>query len=195
MDPQKKLLLPAGFLLFFASLALSFLIVQVQATELIEEEGSKTANSEPQAVGTIQWQSRYTVCALYDLDCAPEPLAVTPEQSEELKGLALTDIALKYPIPEWTVRAENNQTIIIKNLEGLCPLHKEMYHLGPNESGEYIAVYYGPGVIGAAGGAYLVTDTALRNLPEEEKQKIAQGSYEFVSQEDLISLLDSFSEM
>ena len=70
-----------------------------------------------------------------------------------------------------------------------------MYHLGSNENGQYVAVYYGPSAVGSAAGAFLVTDVPVARLSVEQRSELEQGKYEYYSQDELISMLDNLSEL
>jgi hypothetical protein len=70
-----------------------------------------------------------------------------------------------------------------------------MYHLGSSENDQYVAVYYGPSAVGSAAGAFLVTDVPLNRLNAEQMNALYAGEYEYHSQDDLIAMLDNFSEL
>jgi len=70
-----------------------------------------------------------------------------------------------------------------------------VYHLGSSENGQYVAVYYGPSAVGNAAGAFLVTDVPISRLNTEQLAALTAGSYEYRSQDDLIAMLDNFSEL
>lgn len=195
MDQRKTILISGGLLLFCASAALSYLITQVQEMEIPQQEQWTAASMDPAAPKKFVWLEQYTVCALYELDCEPEQIEGDAGAEKEIADLELAEIAARYPLPDWSVASDDQTVTMTKNLPGMCSNHKQIYHLGVNESGEYLTVFYGPAQVGAAGGAYLITDTSWSKLSQEEREKILAGSYQFQEQEDLIAILDSFSEI
>ena len=194
MDKANRLLLAAGTLIFCFSAALTYLVLDIQSMAE-QEKNTALANSEVAAPPTFIWQERYEVCKLYELDCKPQKIDGEQAAEEVLASLELAEIADKYALPEWSVTADKEQIVLTKNLAGLCPKHKKIYHFGKNESGEYLAVLYGPYQVGGGGGTYLLTDIAWQQISTEEQEKILQGDYEFYLQEDMITALDSFSEL
>ena len=84
---------------------------------------------------------------------------------------------------------------ICHNIAGLCPEHRQMYHLGVNENGQYVAVYYGPSAVGSEAGAFLVTDVPVNRLSPQQCNELQEGVYEYYSQDELIAMLDNFSEL
>ena len=70
-----------------------------------------------------------------------------------------------------------------------------MYHLGLNENGQYMAVYYGPSAVASAGGTFLVTEVPVDRLSPQQRSELEDGSYEYSSQDELIAMLDNFSEL
>ena len=195
MDKSNRLLLAAGVLIFCFSAALTYLILDIQSMVEQREESLALVNSEAIPPPTFVWQEKYIVCQLYELDCEPQKIDGEQMREDVLAGLALVEIANRYPLPEWSVTEEKQQITLTKNLDGLCPKHKKIYHFGANASGEYLAVLYGPHQVGNSGGTYLLTDIAWQKISLEEREKIMQGEYEFYFQEDMIAALDSFSEL
>ena len=74
-------------------------------------------------------------------------------------------------------------------------MHHNFYHLGSSENKQYVAVYYGPSEVGNAAGAFLVTDVPINRLSQEQRTALLAGEYEYRSQDDLIAMLDNFSEL
>lgn len=195
MGNGRKIFLSLGLLVFFFSAATSYLILQIDELAKSEEEGLALASSEVAVPTTFLWQEAYEVCSLYELDCTARQFEAEKEVEERLAKLDLQEIAKIYPLPEWSVVEHNKDIIMTRNLPGLCPEHKKIYHFGVNAGGNYLAVLYGPHQVGTDGGVYLLTDIAWRDITPEEQKKILQGEYEFYFKEDMIVALDSFSEL
>ena len=180
--------------IFCFSAALTYLILDIQ-NMAEQEENISLVNSEAVVPLTFIWQERYEVCQLYKLDCKPQKIDGEEAAEQVLAGLELEEIANQYPLPEWSVAADKQNIILTKNLAGICPKHKKVYHFGRNSTGEYLAVFYGPHQVGNAAGTYLLTDIVWQQISRAEQEKILQGVYEFYWHEDMITALDSFSEL
>ena len=108
--------------------------------------------------------------------------------------LNLNDIRTLYPSPQWLIIEDGKNISLTHLLDGLCPEHKKIMHLGVNQSGEYLTVCYGPSKVSSLGGVYLVSDIPLISLSTEEQDKLLHGYYESSNYEELQGILDSFSE-
>lgn len=193
---NKKFLAAVFCLLFVFSAAMGFLLNEILEEHYnLPEQEILSADSAPQKPRQFRWEECYALCQLYDLDCEARQLKGDETTEDLLREVSLTELANRYPIPDWTVRERDNVVTICHNLDGLCELHRQMYHLGSNENGQYLAVYYGPSAVGSAAGAFLVTDVPLEKLSPEQRQELEQGKYEYYSQDELISMLDNFSEL
>jgi len=155
-----------------------------------QEQKIQEANAQVAMVYQGKFQEVYHLCDEYNLGCAPMPL----ELNDHLGRLTLAEIKRKYPSPDWRIEEKGNELTIYKINEGLCKIHREIYHLGVNSGGEFLTVCYGPSQVGSNGGIFLSTDIPLANLDIELQQKILQGEYQTNSVEELQGLLDSFSE-
>jgi len=186
----------AACLLFVFSAAMGFLLNEVYEGHYnLPEQEALSADSAPQKPRQFCWEERYELCELYGLDDGAQQLEGDEATEELLRELSLPELASRYPLPDWTVSETDNRVTICRNEPGLCQTHRQMYHLGGNENGQYLAVYYGPSAVGAAAGAFLVTDVPLDKLSPEQRNDLAQGRYEYYSQDELISVLDNFSEL
>lgn len=131
----------------------------------------------------------YAVCDKYHLSC------VKSENGEEtLNDLSESQLKERYPEPRWQFTKTPNQLIFASLEPGLCQIHKEILHLGVNESGQYLAIWYGPAVVGSDGGVYQVTDLAIDHLSEDFRADVLAGNVEIYSEDELIGLLDGMSE-
>ncbi|MDK2823836.1 MAG: hypothetical protein PWQ67_2355 [Clostridia bacterium] len=139
-------------------------------------------------------KEEYKVCQKYNLPCTGEEKLLTGSAREQLNGLTIEEISKKYAQENKIVRRENDIVNIITLFEGLCSQHKKIWHLGLNNSGDYIAVYYGPGDVQNEGGIYKVTEIPINNLPLDYQEKIKTYKLEFYQEEELIATLDSISE-
>ncbi len=185
--------------LFAASAAMGFLLNEIyEGRYNLKEQGGAvvSADAEPQKPRTFQWQESYELCELYKLDCEPVALPGNMATETMLKELSLTQLMERYPMPDWTITENSDRVVTIcQHVRGLCDVHQKVYHLGVNESGQYVAVYMGPSAVGDAGGAFLVTDVPVEKLSAEQRLELEAGTYEYYSQDDLISMLDNFSEL
>lgn len=199
MTEKHKNYFATGFmlcLLFTGSAGLSYLLTEIDAQHYnLSDKQIAAANVTPQKPRTFIWKQQYTLCAVYQLDCAAESVAVEESVETQINNFTFEELMEVYPLPEWSLQEVDNEITITHNLEGLCETHRSMYHLGSNETGQYIAVYYGPSAVGSSAGAFLVTDVPLSRLSEEQITALYAGSYEYRSQDDLIAMLDNFSEL
>lgn len=185
-------------LLFVFSAAMGFLMTEVYEGHYNLPETEKNtllADAEPQKPRQFRWEERYQLCEQYQLDCAP--VAQTGDANTEalLRSLSLSELANRYPLPEWGISEADGVVTICHNVAGLCPTHQQSYHLGSNENGQYLAVYFGPSTVGDAAGAFLITDVPLDRLSAEQIADMHAGRYEYYSQDELIAVLDNFSEL
>lgn len=188
-------MLMLGFL-FAGSAGMSYLLMEVNANSYnLSAEQLAAVQAAPEKPRTFLWKEQYALCAMYDLGCKAEQMAVDESVEAQIRELSLNELAELYPLPEWTIEAHDNEVIILHNLEGLCRMHHNIYHLGCSANGQYVAVYYGPGSVGSSAGAFLVTDVPLNRLSVEQQAALHAGSYEYYSQDDLIAMLDNFSEL
>lgn len=193
---NKKFFIAVVCLLFVFSASMGFLVTEIYEGHFnLPEQDSLSADSEPQKPRKFRWEERYSLCELYQQDDEVDVLDGDVATEKMLRDLSLSELASRYPMPEWTVTEKDGTVIICRVIEGLCPEHKQMYHLGVNENGQYLAVYYGPSAVGNAAGAFLVTDVLVDKLSPEQCNELMEGSYEFYSQDELISVLDNFSEL
>lgn len=196
---QKSFFLVAVIMLchlFVGSAGLGFLLTEIQAGNYnLSEKQIAAANVEPQKPRTFTWKEQYALCALYDLECSAKSIEVDESVEAQIQEFSLGELAEVYPLPEWNVQEIDNTVTITHNLEGLCTVHHAVFHLGSSENGQYVAVYYGPSTVGSAAGAFLVTDVPLQRLSTEQLAELTAGNYEYRSQDDLIAMLDNFSEL
>lgn len=196
--PHEKIFyLAVACVLFVSATAIGFLLNEIyEGRYNLPEEPIASADTQPQKPRRFQWEERYELCELYALDC--EAVAKPGDEATEtmLKELSLGELASRYPMPDWTVTENDDNVITIcRMIHGLCEVHQNVYHFGINESGQYLAVYFGPSAVGNAAGAFLVTDVLLDRLSPEQRMDLDAGVYEFYSQDDLIATLDNFSEL
>ncbi len=198
-------------MLFAGSAGISFLLSEIAAgnynysdqyrAQLAQSEAQQQeitpTQAEPQTPRTFQWETRYKLCALYELDCKAEPMEADSSVELQLQTFTLGEVVEVYPLPEWSVQEtiDTNTITICHNLDGLCEKHRAIYHLGSNETGQYVAVYYGPNAVGTSAGAFLVTDVQLSRLSPEQLSDLNDGVYEYRSKDDLIAMLDNMSEL
>ena len=193
---NKKFFAAVICLLFVFSASMGFLITEIYEGQFnLPEQTSLSADSQPQKPRQFRWVERYNLCELYQLDDTTDQVEGDLATEEMLRDLSLGELASRYPMPEWTVTEIDGTVEICREIEGLCPEHKQMYHLGINENGQYLAVYYGPSAVGNAAGAFLVTDVLVEKLSPEQQSELLEGAYEYYSQDELISVLDNFSEL
>ncbi len=195
---QKSFFLVAVIMLchlFVGSAGIGYLLTEIQAGNYnLSEKQIAAANVEPQKPRTFTWKEQYALCALYNLECNAKLIEVDASVESQIREFTLGELAEVYPLPEWHVQEYDNEITITHNLEGLCTAHHGIYHLGSSENGQYVAVYYGPSAVGSAAGAFLVTDVPLHRLNTEQLTELTAGNYEYRSQDDLIAMLDNFSE-
>ncbi len=188
-------------MLFAGSTALGYLMNEIyeeryNLPEQLAEQQILSADSEPQKPRTFRWQECYELCEKYDLDCEPIEQAGDETTEAMLKELSLDELLSRYPVPEWTITEDDDQMVTIRrNMQGLCEIHQNIYHLGINESGQYLAVYFGPSAVGDASDAFLITDVPVDRLSPEQRLELDAGEYEYSSRDDLISMLDNLSEL
>lgn len=193
---NKKFFAAVVCLLFVFSASMGFLVTEIyEGNYNLPEQDSLSADSQPKKPRQFRWEERYNLCELYQLDTEISILEGDAATEDMLRDLSLSELASRYPMPEWTVTETDGIVEICREIEGLCPEHKQMYHLGVNENGQYLAVYYGPSAVGNAAGAFLVTDVLLDKLSPEQRNDLMEGAYEYYSQDELISVLDNFSEL
>ncbi len=193
---KKTFYLATACVLFVFSAAMGFLLNEVYEGQYNLPEKTVTADAEPEKPRSFQWQERSALCQQYELDCKAVPLPGDTATEAMLMNLSLGELVTRYPIPDWTITEDaDNVVTICRNVRGLCEEHQRVYHFGINESGQYLAVYFGPGIIGSDGGAFLVTDVRVENLSPEQRMEVEAGLYEFHSQDELIAMLDNFSEL
>ncbi len=196
-------------MLFAGSAGISFLLSEIAAgnynysdqyrAQLAQSEAqqqSAMVQATPQTPRTFHWETRHKLCTLYGLDCKAEHMEADSSVELQLQTFTLGEMMEVYPLPEWSVQQDDTNTITIcHNLNGLCEKHRAIYHLGSNETGQYVAVYYGPSAVGTSAGAFLVTDVQLSRLSPEQISDLNDGEYEYRSKDDLIAMLDNFSEL
>jgi len=134
------------------------------------------------------------VCQKYLLKCIIKGKEMIAEERSGINGLSLEELQKKYAIEDKTVEKNNEIINIISWEEGLCSEHKKIWHLGDNNSGDYVAVYYGPSEVKNEGGIYKVTEIPVSKLPLQYQEKVRKHAMEFTQEEELIATLDSFSE-
>ncbi len=162
-----------------------------------EAQQSAMVQAAPQTPRTFRWETRHKLCALYELDCKAKPMEADSSVELQLQTFTLGEVVEVYPLPEWSVQQDDdtNTVTICHNLDGLCEKHRAIYHLGSNETGQYVAVYYGPNAVGTSAGAFLVTDVQLSRLSPEQLSDLNDGEYEYRNRDDLIAMLDNMSEL
>jgi len=143
----------------------------------------------------VIFQEKYKICQKYGLDCAAVIKKVSVSERTKLNGLTIEELKQLYAYENYCIeKTEENKVIITQLADGLCPNHKKIWHLGPNNSGDYVAVYYGPSEVKNEGGIFKVTEIPINQLPLEYQEKIKNYKLEFYQEEELIATLDSFSE-
>ena len=183
-------------LLFTGSAGISYLLMEIQAGNYnLSDNQIAAANVVPEPPRTFAWKEQYALCAKYRLGCKAEKLEVDTTVEDQIRQYTLDELAEVYPLPEWELQEQKGTVTITHNLDGLCAMHHSMYHLGSSANGQYVAVYYGPSDVGNAAGTFLVTDVPLNRLSQEQKTSLSTGAYEYRSQDDLIAMLDNFSEL
>lgn len=194
---KKTFYVATACVLFVFSTAMGFLLNEVYEERYnLPEKAIAAVDAEPEKPRTFRWQERSALCKQYELDCEPVPLEGDAATEAMLMDLSLSELVTRYPIPDWTITEDDDHVVTVcRNVRGLCEKHQHVYHFGVNESGQYLAVYFGPGIIGNDGGAFLVTDIRIENLSPEQRMELDAGLYEFQSQDDLIAMLDNFSEL
>ena len=186
-------------LLFTGSAGLSYLLMEIHAGNYNLSD-KQIAVVDVQPIEPVQsrafaWQEQYALCALYELGCKAKRMDVEESVETQIQNFSVSELEEVYPLPEWNVEVNEETVTITHNLEGLCNIHHNIYHLGSSANDQYIAVYYGPSAVGSAAGAFLVTDVPLNRLSTEQLTALTAGEYEYRSQDDLIAMLDNFSEL
>lgn len=143
---------------------------------------------------SVYLREQYALCSKYNLGCDTEKL-IDGAARNEFNNMTYTELEAKYPeSANWKIKWELNKIVIEKIQPGLCPEHKERWHLEPDETGEKVAAYVGPVEVGKEGGLVHKTDIMLSSLPLEIQDKIRAGKLEFINWEELIATLDSLDE-
>ncbi len=194
---SKKFFAGMACLLFVFSASMGFLGTQIYEGNynFSEPESVMSADSQPKKPRQFRWLEEYSVCAQHGLSCQPIVLQGDEATETMLRDLPLSQLAERYMLPEWRISEMEETVTICRNREGMCPEHKQMYHLGLNENGQYMAVYYGPSAVGSDGGTFLVTEVPVDRLSPQQRSELEDGSYEYSSQDELIAMLDNFSEL
>lgn len=183
-------------LIFTGSVGIGYLLTEIDAGNYnLSEQQIAAAQAEPEKLRTFAWKEQYALCAMYQLDCKATPMTVDESVEAQIKQFTLHELAEVYPLPEWEIKERDTEVTIMHNLEGLCDVHRSIYHLGSNATGQYVAVYYGPSDVGEDAGTFLVTDVPVSRLSTEQKAALSAGEYEYRSQDDLIAMLDNLSEL
>jgi len=137
---------------------------------------------------------QYALCEKHRLPCRNEsPLEGAARM--ELNDLNLNDVVKKYPEEAgWKIIWEDKKLVLQQEQPGLCPEHKNRWHLAADQTGKKVAVYVGPPQVGVEGGLIKTTDIAIDKLPLDLRSKITARYFEFLTWDDLIATLDSLSE-
>lgn len=189
------------YLLLSLVALLSFILVYKYMT--VYPQGMKKPEETvgiPPAVKTVQPHMQvylreiYTLCQKYQLSCNQETI-IQGRAREELNNMGERDLRDKFPVEAgWRVDWQGQRIYLERINPGLCPEHKERWHLGLDEREERVAIYLGPSVIGEDGGLVQLTDLKVANFSPELKEKIKAGTMEFYDWEELIATLDSLDE-
>lgn len=108
-----------------------------------------------------------------------------------LKVLTLHDLRELYSSQEgWRSRYENDQVIVSRTLESICPKCSRVTHLG--EKGGFVAVIRGPA--GVNGEIVRVTKIRVNSLPKDMRRKAQDGVLDLPDEEALLQILDSLEE-
>lgn len=144
----------------------------------------------------INLQKEFVLCRELNLSCDKIPVTLTKDQRSKLNGLSLEDLGKIYPREKmWSVEKLEDDKIVITNLiDGLCPVHKQIWHLGLDSSLTFVTVYYGPSEAKNLSDIYKVTDIPVVKLPQDFQIKIRDYTLEFNEKEELVAILDSLSE-
>lgn len=187
------------FLVFLVSGALSFYMAynpnpqekpEIQITKPMESLGFKITEETQ-----IEYGQEYQVCRKYNLNCGVYPLAVDDGERDQIINLTVEEIREIYPEEDWLIKEKDKDNLLItKKNQGLCPDHKKVWHLGENNSQDYLAVYYGPKIVGVDGGIARVTEIPLKNLSPEYQNRVRNHTIEFYNEDEMIATLDSLSE-
>ncbi|MGI6226749.1 MAG: hypothetical protein ACOYJ1_10880 [Peptococcales bacterium] len=137
---------------------------------------------------------KYLICEKYKLFCSESGQELIGSEREQLNGLTIQELENEYGAEKYIILTDDKRIHIITLKDGLCPEHKEMWHLGVNNRGEYVTIYYGPSIVKHEGGIYRVTEINFLDLPQEYQEKIKNHAMEFTEREELIAILDSLSE-
>ncbi|PKM87746.1 MAG: hypothetical protein CVU87_09010 [Firmicutes bacterium HGW-Firmicutes-12] len=159
-----------------------------QTIDLFTEE--KTVSSETE----VYLREIYTICEEYDLGCKNETI-IKGSARAVLDNISEEELKLKYPIEAgWEVIWQGNKVILQQAHSGLCLLHRERWHLAPDDSDSKVVVYLGPSEIGTSGGIVQETNILLEELPFELQDRIRNRTMEFIKWDELIGTLDSLDE-
>lgn len=191
----------ALFLVFIFSGTLSYLWManpkpqnklQLPTAQEPQKETSLTITNETKVI----FQEKYKVCQKYNLGCEPSTKELSLVERKQLNGLTIKELEQLFNKPNWQVISNlaAKKVTVIQILEGLCPEHKKIWHLGLNNSGDYIAVFYGPSEVKNEGGIYKVTEIPISHLSPVDQEKIRNYEFEFYQEDELVAILDSFSE-
>lgn len=142
----------------------------------------------------IEFQQEFDLCKKHYLNCENLPLEIADNEQNQLINLTLEEIKNIYLTDQWRVVYNQEKLIIIKKNAGLCPCHQSIKHLGPNSNEDFVAIYFGPQIVGVEAGIFEVTEIALKNLPLDYQAKIKNHEIEFYQQDEMIAVLDSLSE-
>lgn len=196
MTLLKRVVIASGVGVFALAVLVGYrMSLPTEPLKKLDDASIQSANSEPQPYEVI-FQEGYEICYMHELSCITTGLEEDLSPEQNLPYLSLEKIQAIYGAPQWAVLEKEHKVYLTKlTAEGLCPEHREVMHLGTNEQGEYLTIFYGPSVIGGAGGVYRVTDVTMASIGEEQREKIEKGYFELYSKDELLGLLDSFSEL
>lgn len=173
---------------------------------MVYEPAEEAGNSPPQAAvvapveriisaDTIVYlKERYALCEEYELACKNEAL-ITGVARAGMDNLSEEDLLQKYPAEAgWEVIWQNNKVVLQQSYGGLCPLHQQRWHLGPDLTGRKVVIYLGPSAVGDAAGIVQETGIHIADLPQDLQKRIQERSLEFIDWDDLIGTLDGLDE-
>jgi len=178
---------------------LAFLGVYVYMTPNESEKTPQTTIVTPpkkivESAAEVYLVEDYALCMKIGLACRTETL-LSGNAREELANNTEQEIIAKYPAEAgWTVTWQGTRLYLAKTKPGMCPEHKERWHLGVNQGGDKVAVYLGPAAVGTEGGLIRETELRLALLPADIQQRIINRAIEFLDWEELIATLDSLEE-
>ncbi len=142
----------------------------------------------------VYLREQYEICKEHGLSCWEDTL-LQGAARRELDNLSESEVLARYPeAAGWKVLWQKDSLVLVRIKTGLCPLHQKMWHLEVDEDGRYIEIYSGPSAVGKDGGLYRQTGIEIAKLPAEIQNKIREGLFEFISWDELVAILDSFSE-